>query len=86
MKHFSILVSLVTAMLILPVSTVAQVEERAALFSVEVAKAGCCKVRKSTKHPWVKTGQEFGQCKNDNKGDGDKIYQSKGLVWWDRSC
>lgn len=86
MKLFSFLPLLITALLFLPASTVAQVDQRADLFSLEVAKAGCCKVRQSTKLPWVKTNKEFGQCKNANSDDGDKIYQSTGLVWWDRSC
>ena len=81
--------SSISILIMLSVSSglaIAQAEKNDALFSQMVAKSGCCKVRKSPQHPWAKTGQSFDQCENINSGDGDKIYKSSGLYWWDRSC
>lgn len=86
MKHFPLVVSIVTALVVLPSLSIAQHENNNAQFSQMVAKSGCCKVRKSAKHPWVITDISFDQCKNENNNDGDKIYKNSGLYWWDRSC
>ncbi len=86
MKHSSLLVLIVTALFIFSGTSIAQTDRDNALFSIKVAKSGCCKARKSAKHPWVKVNKGFEKCKKSNSDDGDKIYKSKGLYWWDRSC
>jgi len=86
MKHFSLVVSIMTALYVFPSLSIAHNENNDTLFPLTVAKSGCCKVRKSAQHPWVKTSMSYDQCKNANNDDGDKIYKSKGLNWWDRSC
>ncbi len=85
MKHLSFLVSIMVTLYTLPGIAVAQNENNEPSFSLLVAKAGCCKVRKSSQHPWAKTSMSFEQCKA-KKAKGDEIYQSTGKYWWDRSC
>ena len=86
MKHLSFLVSIMATLYTLPGIAVAQNENNETSFSLLVAKAGCCKVRKSSKHPWAKTSISFEQCKAANDADKDGIYQSTGKYWLDRSC
>lgn len=86
MKHSSLLVSVFTALAVLSGSSIAQSDNDNALFSLKLAKSGCCKARKSAKHPWVKTSKSFEDCENANGGEGDDIYKSNGSYWWDRSC
>ena len=56
------------------------------LFTEEVAKSGCCKARKSDKHPWIRNGMGYQQCEDINKSDGDPLFKKSGKYWWDRSC
>ena len=86
MKHLSFLVSIMVTLYTFPGIAVAQNENNETSFSLLVAKSGCCKVRKTEKHPWAKTSMSFEQCRAAKGADGDKIYQSTGLTWWDRSC
>ena len=86
MKHLSFLVSIMATVYTLPGIAGAQNENNETSYSILVAKSGCCKVRKSSKHPWAKTSRSFQQCEDANKADGDGIYKSSGLTWWDRSC
>ena len=86
MKHFSLLATLVTTVAVFSGSSIAQNVNNNDLFSLKVAKSGCCKARQSAKHPWVKTNKSFEKCKKANSGDEDKIYKSSGQYWWDRSC
>ena len=86
MKRFSLLISILTTLTIIPGFAIAQNNDIKALFTQQVAQSGCCKVRQSAQHPWSKTGKSFSQCKKINKSDGDSIYNSSGKIWWDRSC
>ena len=86
MKCLSFLVPILLALYSLPGAAVAQNETNDTSFSLLIAKSGCCKVRKSLQHPWAKTSKSFEQCEADNKADGDNIYRSEGLYWWDRAC
>ena len=86
MKHLSFLVSIMVTLYTLPGMAVAQNENNETSFSLLVAKAGCCKVRKTDNHPWVKTSISFEQCEDANNAEGDNIYKSTGKYWWDRSC
>jgi hypothetical protein len=86
MKQFPLSVSMLVAICVFPGFSVAQNEMNLALFSQQVAKSGCCKVRQSTASPWVRNGMSYDQCESINAGEGDRIYQPSGLYWWDRSC
>lgn len=86
MKPLSSLAAVAVMLCVFTASSAAQEVADNQLFMQQVAKAGCCKVRKSSGHPWAKTSKEFGQCKKMNKKDDDKIYKNRGRVWWDRSC
>ena len=86
MKRFSLFVSILTALIVFPGPGAAQDDDIKALFSLEVAQSGCCKVRQSAQHPWSKTGKSLPQCETMNQSDGDSIYNSSGMIWWDRSC
>jgi hypothetical protein len=86
MKHFSSLVAVVTALVVFSGSSIAQSANNNDLFSLKVAKSGCCKARQSTKNPWVKVNKSFEDCQNASGDGGDQIYNGSGLYWWDRSC
>ena len=86
MKHLSFLVSIMAILYTFPGIAVAQNEYNETSFSLLVAKAGCCKVRKTSQHPWAKTSMSFEKCKAAKGADGDNIYKSTGKYWWDRSC
>ena len=86
MKHFSLRVAVVTALVVFSGSSFAQSGNNNDLFSLMVAKSGCCKARQSTKHPWVKVTKSFEDCQNASDGGEDQIYKGGGLYWWDRSC
>lgn len=86
MKHFSLLVAVVTALVVFSGSSIAQSGNNNDLFSLMVAKSGCCKARQSTTNPWVKVNKSFEDCQNASGGGGDQIYSGGGLYWWDRSC
>ena len=86
MKHFPLLVAVVTALVVFSGSSIAQSGNNNDSFSLKVAKSGCCKVRQSTKHPWVKVNKSFDGCQNASGGGGAQIYKGDGLYWWDRSC
>ena len=86
MKRFSSLISILATLYFSSVSATTQNEDIKALFALQVAKSGCCKVRQSSQHPWAKTGVSFAQCENNNNDDGDSIYNNSGSYWWDRSC
>lgn len=86
MKHLSFLVSIMMTLYAIPGVAVAQNEYNETSFSLLVAKAGCCRVRNTSQHPWAKTSMSYEQCEDANDADGDNIYQSTGLTWWDRSC
>lgn len=86
MKQLSLLVSMMFTVYVLPGLAYAQEENYDSTFSIMVAKSGCCKVRKSPQHPWSKIHNNFVRCEKDNNDDGDNVYQSTGLYWWDRSC
>lgn len=86
MKHLSVSVSIIAAVYAMPAVSAEQYESNYNSLSIMVAKSGCCKVRNSPQHPWAKIHNNFEQCKVSNSDDGDNIYQSTGLYWWDRSC
>lgn len=87
MKHLSLLVSIMLAVCAMPAAAADQKEENNdPSLSLMVAKSGCCKERRSPQHPWAKIHSDFAQCETGNNNDGDNIYQSTGLYWWDRSC
>lgn len=86
MKRFSLLVSILPALIVFPGSAAAQNEDIKALFSLEVSQSGCCKVRQSAQHPWSRTGKNLAQCEAMNQSDGDSVYNSSGMIWWDSSC
>jgi hypothetical protein len=88
MKHLSFLVSIMVTLYTLPGIAVAQNENNETSFSLLVARSGCCKARRTIEHPWARTSMSYEQCEaaNANDPDGDNIYQSTGLTWWDRSC
>ncbi len=54
-----------------------------------LAIAGCCKERKTIKHPWRKNGLNLQRCKDQNtkrdKGR-DSVFDKAGFVWWDVRC
>lgn len=53
------------------------------------AVSGCCKERKSYKHPWVRNGMNFKQCQEynqDQDGKEDDVLDKSGYVWWDVNC
>ena len=86
MKRFAFFVSISIALVVVPGPQAAQNDEIRSLFTQQIAKSGCCKVRKSPQHPWSKTGRSFSQCEKINQRDEDSVYKSKGKIWWDRSC
>lgn len=86
MKYLSLLVSIMVTIYAMPAVAADQNETNGTSFSLMVAKSGCCKTRKSPQHPWAKIHNNFDQCEAANNADGDNIYQSTGLYWWDRSC
>ena len=54
-----------------------------------LAIAGCCKERKTIKHPRRKNGLNLKQCKDRNKkwDEGrDSVFDQAGRVWWDGRC
>ncbi len=86
MMRFSLLVSILTALVVLPGLAAAQDNDIRGLFFEQVAQSGCCKVRQSAQHPWSKTGRSFAQCESMNQSDNDSVYNSSGKIWWDSSC
>lgn len=86
MNRLTLLASIMAMLYVFPGLVSAKDLTHAPLFSIKVAKSGCCKVRKSSQHPWAKTNKSFGQCEDFNSSEGDKIYKNTGQYWWDRSC
>lgn len=50
------------------------------------AVAGCCKTRPSANASWVESHRDLNQCRDQNQGDGDNVFDERGLVWWDVRC
>ena len=55
MNRLTLLLSIMTTLTIIPGLVSAQILTSDPLFSIEIAKSGCCKARKSPQHPWAKT-------------------------------
>lgn len=46
--------------------------------------SGACKERDSYDAQWRFNGRSFEECKADNqRRDGDNVFDQRGLVWWD---
>lgn len=51
------------------------------------AVSGCCKQRDSYRARWYPNGMDFKRCETENqKQDGDNIFDEQGLLWWDVNC
>jgi hypothetical protein len=52
-----------------------------------LAQSGCCKTRNAYNERWSQVSWNFERCQQENqRGDGDDVFQPRGLVWWDLQC
>jgi hypothetical protein len=66
-------------------SVVAVVAAAGALCAPDAAAiSGACKQRDSYSGPWRFNNLGFDECKAENqRRDGDNVFDERGLVWWD---
>lgn len=52
------------------------------------AGGGCCMERDSqSSHNWYENGLSFRKCREENqKRDGDDLYQRTGSIYWEQNC